>query len=55
MDQRKDDARLSRTPGSKENLPIAWADENAMAIEERRAWIEANGLPLADQQVLKLD
>jgi len=33
----------------------AWARENAEAIAERRAWIEANGTSLADLQVLKLD
>ena len=33
----------------------AWVRENAEAIAERRAWIEANGTPLADLQVLKLD
>jgi len=33
----------------------AWARENAEAIAERRAWIEANGTPLADLQVLKFD
>jgi antitoxin CcdA len=33
----------------------AWARENAEAIAERRAWIEANGIPLADLQVLKID
>lgn len=32
----------------------AWAEENASALSERRAWIEANGTPLADLQVLKL-
>lgn len=32
-----------------------WARENAEAIAERRAWIEANGTPLADLQVLNLD
>jgi antitoxin CcdA len=31
----------------------AWAQETAAAISERRAWIEANGTPLADLQVLK--
>ncbi|MDU8913411.1 type II toxin-antitoxin system CcdA family antitoxin [Aestuariicoccus sp. MJ-SS9] len=31
-----------------------WAKENAAALSERRAWIEANGTPLADLQVLKL-
>ncbi|TCP61431.1 antitoxin CcdA [Rhodovulum bhavnagarense] len=33
----------------------AWAEENAGAIAERRAWIEANGTPLADLRVLKID
>jgi antitoxin CcdA len=33
----------------------AWARENAEAIAERRAWIEANGTPLANLQVLKTD
>jgi antitoxin CcdA len=33
----------------------AWARENAEAIAARRAWIEANGTPLADLQVLKTD
>lgn len=33
----------------------AWARENAAAIAERRTWIEANGTPLADLQVLKTD
>ena len=33
----------------------AWTRENAEAIAERRAWIEANGTPLADLQVLKID
>jgi antitoxin CcdA len=33
----------------------AWARENAGAIAERRDWIAANGPPLADLQVLKLD
>lgn len=32
-----------------------WAAENAEAISERRAWIEAHGTPLADLQVLKID
>ena len=32
-----------------------WARENAEAIAERRAWIGANGTPLADLQVLKVD
>jgi len=33
----------------------AWAQENASAIAERCAWIEANGTPLSDIQVLKID
>lgn len=32
-----------------------WARENAEAIAERRAWIEAHGTPLADLQILKID
>ena len=32
----------------------AWAHENATAIAERRTWIEANGTPLSDLQVLKI-
>ena len=32
----------------------AWSQENATAITERRAWIEANGTPLANLQVLKI-
>ena len=33
----------------------AWTQENASAIEERRAWIETHGTPLADLQVLNID
>jgi len=32
-----------------------WRKENAVAIAERRSWIEAHGVPLADLQVLKID
>jgi len=32
-----------------------WREENAEAIAERRSWIDENGTPLADLQVLKLD
>lgn len=32
----------------------AWAAENAKAIEERRDWINKNGTPLSDIQVLKI-
>ncbi len=31
-----------------------WQKENAAAIAERRSWIESNGPPLADFQVMKL-
>ena len=31
----------------------AWSKENGEAIAERQAWIEADGTPLADIQVLK--
>ena len=30
-----------------------WACENAASIAERRAWIETEGTPLADVQVLQ--
>lgn len=30
-----------------------WAEENADALAERRAWIDAHGMPLADIQVFK--
>jgi antitoxin CcdA len=33
----------------------AWAAENAAAISERRTWIEANGMPLEELQVLKVN
>jgi len=33
----------------------AWAEENAEAISERRAWIETHGTPLANLQVVKVD
>jgi len=32
-----------------------WQKENAAAIAERRSWIESNGPPLLDLQVMKLD
>ena len=34
--------------------PEACAAENAPAISERRTWIETNGTPLTDLQVLKV-
>ena len=33
----------------------AWRKENAEALEDRAAWIEKNGLPLSQYQVLKVD
>jgi antitoxin CcdA len=33
----------------------AWQEENAEALESKRKWIEKNGLPLAEYQVLKID
>jgi hypothetical protein len=39
----------------KEELKISWIEENAAAIAERRRWIEANGTPLTDLQVLKVE
>lgn len=33
----------------------AWVKEYAAAIDERRAWIDANGTPLADIQVLRTE
>ena len=42
-----DAARLARAK--------AWTWEHAAAIAERHVWMEANGAPLADLQVLKID
>lgn len=47
------DAALAKAVG--EARAKAWAQENASAIAERRAWIEALGTPLADLQVLRTD
>ncbi|MGR3805110.1 type II toxin-antitoxin system CcdA family antitoxin [Marinibacterium profundimaris] len=33
----------------------SWAEQNAAALDERRAWIAAQGAPLAAWQVLKTD
>ena len=33
----------------------AWAEANKDALAERQAWIDANGPPLRDIQVLKTD
>jgi len=32
-----------------------WAEENSEALAERDRWIEDNGAPLADIQVLRVD
>jgi post-segregation antitoxin (ccd killing protein) len=37
------------------DLKISWAEENIAAIAVRRAWIDENGTPLADLQVLEID
>ncbi len=37
-----------------EDPEVRWAEENAAAIVERRAWIDVNGAPLADLQILKI-
>lgn len=33
----------------------AWAKEHTAAIDARRAWIDANGTPLADIQILRIE
>lgn len=56
--QRRFDGKQERTLAPKGSGPAAaqsWAAENAEAISERRALIKANGTPLADLQVLKID
>jgi hypothetical protein len=55
MGQSKYESQLPTVAGIVEDRPVTWTDENALALKERRVWIEANGLPLADLQVLKLD
>jgi hypothetical protein len=55
MDQSKGEARFPAATSDNEDRKVTWADENSLALEERRVWIEANGLPLCDLQVLKLD
>lgn len=55
MGQREGIPRLPAPPIDEEERSVTWTDENALALKERRGWIEANGLPLADLQVLKLD
>jgi hypothetical protein len=53
--QSGDESQRPTIQGDDNDVGITWADENALAIEERRVWIEAMGTPLADLQVLKLD
>ena len=55
MRQSGDETQRPTIQGDDNDVGITWADENALAIEERRVWIEAMGTPLADLQVLKLD
>jgi antitoxin CcdA len=33
----------------------AWQRENAEALQRLNDWVDQNGLPLADYQVLKVD
>ncbi|MBF9057923.1 hypothetical protein HKCCSP123_01890 [Rhodobacterales bacterium HKCCSP123] len=33
----------------------AWQEENAEALQRLNDWVDKNGLPLADYQVLKVD
>ncbi len=55
MNQSKGEARFPAATSDKEDRKVTWADENSFALEERRVLIEANGLPLRDLQVLKLN
>jgi hypothetical protein len=55
MDQSEGEARFPSATSDKEDRNVTWADENLLALEERRVWIEAYGLPLRDLQVLKLE
>lgn len=55
MGQSRDETQRPTIQGHDYDVGITWADENALAIEQRRVWIEAMGTPLADLQVLKLD
>ena len=43
----------AHTGGSAQSKAKVWQHENAVAIAERRAWIESHGTPLADIQVLQ--
>ena len=50
--------KKAREPGTRgdtaaEQRAKIWAHNNAAAIAERRAWIETEGTPLADIQVLQ--
>lgn len=47
--------QITARPASDLDPADSWAVQNAEAISERRALIEANGTPLADLQVLRLD
>jgi hypothetical protein len=55
MDQSKGEVRFPSATSDMEDRKVTWADENSLALEERRVWIEANGLPLRDLQVFRLD
>lgn len=55
MDQSTSEARSPAAISDKEDRKVTWTEENSLALEERRVWIEANGVPLGDLQVLNLD
>lgn len=53
-----DTGKKAAEPGTRGDTPAElrakiWARENAAAIAERRAWIETEGTPLAEIQVLR--
>jgi post-segregation antitoxin (ccd killing protein) len=55
MAEKENKGRQLTRQQSREERATGWAIDNAPAIQERRSWIEATGVPLADLQVLRLD
>ena len=55
MGQSGDETQRPTVQCDDKDAGITWVNENALAIKERRTWIEEIGTPLADLQVLKLD
>jgi hypothetical protein len=49
------DRRPSASQSDEKDCQLTWNDVNAVALDERRGWIAANSVTLADLQVLKLD